>query len=99
MIKVFNFNMKAQPAVFPKDLTKWLTREPFIVLMDIITMLPKILLFLETFSTNKALKGFHLVFAGDLIILMKMKFVSKPFPTLDTVKWFFRCLMYLFVMR
>ena len=69
-IRVFDFNMKAQRALFPKDLTTWLTREPFNVLMDIIIMLPKILLFLKTFSTNKALKRFHFVFAGGLIMLM-----------------------------
>ena len=69
-IRVFDFNMKAQCALFPKDLNTWLTREPFNVLMDIIIMLPKILLFLKTFSTNKALKRFHFVFAGGLIMLM-----------------------------
>ena len=69
-IRVFDFNMKAQRALFPKDLTTWLTREPFNVLMDIIIMLPKILLFLKTFPTNKALKRFHFVFAGGLIMLM-----------------------------
>ena len=52
---VFNFNIKAQRVLFPKDLTTWLTRQPFNVLMDIIIMLPKSLLFLKTFSTNKAL--------------------------------------------
>ena len=69
-IRVFDFNMKAQRAFFPKDLTTWLTREPFNVLMNIIILLPKILLFLKTFSTNKALKRFHFVFAGGLIMLM-----------------------------
>ena len=69
-LRVFDFNMKAQRALFPKDLTTWLTRESFNVLMDIIIILPKILLFLKTFSTNKELKGFHFVFAGGLIMLM-----------------------------
>ena len=35
---------------FSKDLTTWLTIEPFNVLMDIIIMLPNILFFLKTFS-------------------------------------------------
>jgi hypothetical protein len=69
-IGVFDFNMKAQHALFSKDLTTWFTREPCIVLMDIIIMVPKILLFLKTFSTNKALKRFHFVFDGRLIMLM-----------------------------
>ena len=51
-IWVFDFNMKAQSALFSKDLTTWLTREPFNILMDIIIMLPKILLKKKTFSTN-----------------------------------------------
>ena len=69
-IRVFDFNMKAQRTLFPKDLTTWLTREPFNVLMDIINMLPKILLFLKKISTNKALKCSHFVFAWGLIMLM-----------------------------
>ena len=67
---MFDFNMKAQGAPFSKDLTTWLTTEPFNVLMDIIIMLPKILFFLKTFSTNKALRLLHFVFAGSLIMLM-----------------------------
>ena len=73
-------------------------KRTFNVLMDIIIMLPKILLFLKTFSTNKALKRSHFVFAGGLIMLIQMKFVLEPFATFCTVKWFFRCVVYLFVM-
>ena len=69
-IRVFDFNMKAERALFPKDLTTWLTREPRNVLMNIIIMLPKILLFMKTFSTIKALKRFHFVFAGGLVLMM-----------------------------
>ena len=69
-IRVFDFNMKAQRALFPKDLTTWLTREPVNVLIYIIIMLPQILLFLKIFSTNKALKRLHFVFAEGLIMLM-----------------------------
>ena len=69
-IRVFDFNIKAQRALFPKDLPTWLTREPVDILMDIIIILPKILHILKTFSTNKALKRFHFVFAGGLIMLM-----------------------------
>jgi hypothetical protein len=43
-IRVVDFNIKAQCALFPYDLTSWLRREPFNVLMDILIMLPKILL-------------------------------------------------------
>ena len=81
-IRVFDINMKAQLALFPKDLTTWWTREPMIVLKYIIIMLPKILLFLKTFSTNKALKHIPFVFAEGLIMLMLMKFVSEPLPHL-----------------
>ena len=62
--------LHALRALFPKDLTTWLTREPFNVLIDSIIMLPKILIFLKTFSINKALKRFHFVFARGLIMLM-----------------------------
>jgi hypothetical protein len=65
-VRVFDFNMKAQCALFPKDLTTRLTRKPFNALMDITIMLPKLLLFLKTFSRNKALKHFDFVFAGGL---------------------------------
>ena len=67
---MFDFNMKAQRALFPKDFNTLLKREPFNVLMDIIIMLPKILLFLKTIFTNKTLKRFHFVFAGGLVMLM-----------------------------
>ena len=69
-IMVFDFNMKAPCALFPKDLTTWLTREPFNVLMDIIIMPPKILFVTKTFSTYKALKQFHFVFGGGQIMLI-----------------------------
>ena len=69
-IRVFDFNMKAKCALFLKDFTTWLSREIFNVLMDIIIMLPKILLFLKTFSKNKILKRLYFVFAGDLAMLM-----------------------------
>ena len=69
-IRVFDFNMKPEPALFPQELTTWLTRESFNVLMDIIIELPKILLFLKIFSTNKALKRVHFVFVWGLIMLM-----------------------------
>ena len=52
-IRVFDFIMKAQHSLFPKDLTTWLTREPFNILMDIIIMLPKILLFRKHFPQIK----------------------------------------------
>ena len=69
-IRVFDFNMKAQCALFPKDLSTRLTRKPFNAFMDIIIMLPKLQLFLIKFSRNKALKHFHFVFAEGLIMLM-----------------------------
>ena len=69
-IGVFDLNMKAQGALFPNYLTTRLTRKPFNALMDITSMLPKLLLFLKTYSRNKALKHFHFVFAGGLITLM-----------------------------
>ena len=69
-IRVFDFNIKAQCAPFPRDLTTRLTRKPFNALMDITIMLPKLLLFLKTFSRNKALKHFQFVIAGGLIMLM-----------------------------
>jgi hypothetical protein len=69
-IRVFDFNMKAQCALFPKDLTTRLTRKHFNALMDITIMQPKLLLSLKTFSRNKALKHFDFVFAEGLTMLM-----------------------------
>ena len=97
-IRVFDFNIKSKHALFPKDLITWLTRKLFNVLMNIIIMRPKILLFLKSFSTNKALNRFHFVFAGGLVMLMSMKFISEPLATFGTVKWLFRCVLFLFVM-
>ena len=42
---MFDFNMKAQLALFLKALTTWLTRYPFNAIMDIFNMLPEIILF------------------------------------------------------
>ena len=69
-IIVFDFSMKAQCALFPKDLTIRLTRKHYNALMDITIMQPKLLLSLKTLSRNKALKHFDFVFDEGLTMLM-----------------------------
>ena len=50
------------------------------------------------FQEIKHWNTFTLFFARGLIMLMPMKFVSEPFVPFGTFKWFFRCVMFLFVM-
>ena len=52
-IRVFDYNMKAQCALFPKDLTTRLTRKHFNALMDITIMQPKLLFSLKFFPEIK----------------------------------------------
>ena len=97
-VRVFDFNMKGQLALFLETFTTWVTSKLLNVMMNVINMLLKIVLFLETFFTNETFKGFHLNFIVGLTMSIQTRFGPETFATLFLVICYFSGVVYLLVM-